>query len=160
MKKLSSEDQARLVLLRSAKAEIESTDKLSDELRSKMFGADPNFRKRWEFLEKVTKEKLGEILARGGVPLSTVKRFMGDPTCVLLATTDFAIRMLKYKIESNEYFVQSAADFAVDLEAILQDEHLDRLLRAEAAADRSLSRAMDRLERLQRDRKAEPVPLR
>ncbi len=35
---------------------------------------------------------------------------------------------------------------------------LDRALRAEAAADRSLRRATDGLERLQRRRKGEPVP--
>jgi hypothetical protein len=84
---------------------------------------------------------------------------MGDPVCVLLTTMDLAIRELEYKIECNPYSIQSAAEIANDLEAILQEETLDRLLRAEAAADRSLSRAMDRLDRLQRRRKGEPVPL-
>ena len=35
---------------------------------------------------------------------------------------------------------------------------LDRVLRADAAAERNLGRAMDRLERLQRRREGEAVP--
>ncbi len=53
-----------------------------------------------------------------------------------------------------------SAKLANDLEAIPRAEALDRLLRAEAATERSLNRANDRLERLQRRRKGETFLLR
>jgi hypothetical protein len=152
---LSSEDQARLVLLRSAEAEIESTDTISDELREKMFAADPEFRKQWESLEKATKEKFSEILAQLRIQFSTADELAQDPASVLLLTTLIAIYMLEHR---TEHLAKSALQTANDRVAIPPAEALDRVLRADAAAERGLSRAIDRLERLQRRRTGEPVP--
>jgi len=55
---------------------------------------------------------------------------------------------------SREYVARVAKD---RLE-IPHPEALDRVLRADAAAERSLSRAIDRLESLQRGRRGEAVP--
>jgi len=41
----------------------------------------------------------------------------------------------------------------------LPPDDLDKILRYDSAIDRNLGRAYDRLERLQRRRKGEPVPL-
>jgi hypothetical protein len=51
------------------------------------------------------------------------------------------------------------AKLANDVEGIPRAEALDRLLRAEAATERNLNRAIDRLEYLQRCRKGTSVPL-
>ncbi len=55
---ISSEDQARLVLLRKALVEIDSADTISAELRETMFANDPEFQKEWESLERAVKRKL------------------------------------------------------------------------------------------------------
>jgi hypothetical protein len=49
-------------------------------------------------------------------------------------------------------------NMAIDSHAILKGDALDNLLRYEAAIQRDLSRALDRLERLQRRRTGEPIP--
>jgi hypothetical protein len=50
----------------------------------------------------------------------------------------------------KENLAAGAAKLANDVGAIPRPEALDRLLRADAAIERSLGRAVDRLERLQR----------
>jgi len=51
-----------------------------------------------------------------------------------------------------------ATKLANDLEVVPRPEARDRVLRADAATERTLNRATDRLERLQRHRKGEVVP--
>jgi hypothetical protein len=155
--KLSAEEQARLDSLRTAKTEIESAGSISDELMEKMFAAfDPGFRKQWDFLEELTKEKLAEAITNVmSVPLSAAKEFATDPANRLLITTHVAIYILEHK---GELSLQGVLEAAHDRVAIPKAEALDRLLRAESAAERNLGRAIDRLERLQRRRKGEAVP--
>ena len=153
--KLSPEDQARLALLRAAKAEIEATDGISDELRGKMFANDPNFREQWNFFEKLANERVGEVLVREGMRLPVAKQLMRDPIYVLLVTTELAIYYLEHKVEM---LLQHTSKFVHDRVAIPESEPLDRVLRADAAAERNLSRAIDRLEHLQRRRRGEVVP--
>lgn len=53
---------------------------------------------------------------------------------------------------------ESLLDVAIDRVAIPNTEALDKILRYEAAIDRQLGRALDRLERLQRRRQGEVIP--
>ena len=76
-------------------------------------------------------------------------------TQVLLGTARYAALAL---VRDRVLLAQQRAKLANDVEAIPPDETLDRVLRAEAAADRSLGRAIDQLERLQRRRLGEAVP--
>ena len=52
----------------------------------------------------------------------------------------------------------AVTEIAIGQHFIPNREALDKLLRYETAAERSLGRALDRIERLQRRRKGEPVP--
>ena len=69
---------------------------------------------------------------------------------------------VRYCIFSFEERIKSAlkggAKGAYDNVAVPSAEALDRLLRAEAATERALNRAFERLERLQRRRLGEAVP--
>jgi len=157
---LLSKDRTRLALLRSAEVEIEDSGKISDQLKEKMFEADAEFRALWEILEKRAKEMHGDTLARlAGLPLSAGDGLArADPdssTHLILATTVLAICALEHKAE---LFVQSGSKVAFDGVAVPRSEALDRVLRADAAAERNLNRAIDRLERLQRRRQGEAVP--
>jgi hypothetical protein len=152
---LSSMEQARLAWLRSAKAEIESTDEISVELQEKMFAADPEFRKEWESLERATKENFKDILAHLKIPASTLDELSQDPPSVLLLTVVMVIHMIEQR---TEHLAKGALEIASDRAAVPAAEALDRLLRTEAAAERSLNRAIDRLERLQRRRLGETLP--
>jgi hypothetical protein len=147
------EDKARLALLRRAETEIEATGGISDELKGKIFA--PEFREQWDFLEKLTKEQFGGVLARMGVRRPVAKQLAKDPTCLFLATTKLAILFIEHK---NDRLIQSASKSAHDQVARPENEALDRVLRADAAADRNLNRAIDRLENLQRRRRGEAVP--
>jgi len=51
-------------------------------------------------------------------------------------------------------------EVAIGQNAIPNREALDRILRYETAIERQLGRAVDRLERLQRQRKGEMIPPR
>jgi hypothetical protein len=157
---LLSRDRARLALLRSAEMEIEDTGKISDQLKEKMFDADGEFRTLWELLERPAKKMCDDIYARqAGLPLSAGEGLaQADPdssTHLILATTVLAICALEHKAES---MVQSGSKVAYDGVAVPKSETLDRVLRADAAAERNLNRAIDRLERLQRRRQGEAVP--
>jgi hypothetical protein len=152
---LLSEKQARLALLTSVKAEIESTGEMSEEFKARIFAADPEFREQWEFLEKLTKERLGEVLDRLGMRPSVARQLTRDSTYMLLITTEVAIHGIERKAE---WIMQSASKAAHDRVAIPESEALDRVLRADAAAERNLGRAIDRLERLQRRRQGDAVP--
>jgi hypothetical protein len=116
------------------------------------------FRKRWDVLSNVIKERGAEILAQGEVPPSAAEQEIEDPKSFLLLITGTAISLLKNQIEDKKQGVRLTLDPASDLVAVLSAEAQDRVLRADAAAERALNRAMDRLERLQRRRLGEVVP--
>lgn len=73
-------ERARLGLLKRAKSEIESTGELSDELETKMFSGDGKFRKHWESLTKVLKERSAEYFVSLGVRRSRAERLVKNPT--------------------------------------------------------------------------------
>jgi hypothetical protein len=149
--------QDRLALLRKAELEIEGTGKLSEELYGKII-ADAELAKLWKFVD----EQLSEALARHrGVPLPAIREARdSDPdsgkNLLLGIVRGTALQFQR----DNEILVAETAKLASDLEAIPRPEALDRLLRADAATERSLGRAMDRLERLQRQRREKQLLLR
>ncbi len=120
-----------------------------------MFANDPEFRKEWESLERVVEENSTKILSQLRISSSDAEQCAQDPWWVLFFTTHVAIQMIEQRIDS---LAKKALEIAADRVAVPPEEALDRLLRAEAAAERNLSRAIDRLERLQRRRLGEIVP--
>jgi hypothetical protein len=81
---------------------------------------------------------------------------------IAICSTKFLLPNIKLVIcileERIKAIVEDASKVSYDNMAVPQAEVLNRLLRAEAAAERNLNRAIDRLERLQRRRKGEMVP--
>ncbi len=81
-----------------------------------------------------------------------------DPKC----RTKFLLQNIQLGIEMQERRTQELMDdigtCPYDNVAVPEPDALNRLLRAESAAERSLTRAIDRLERLQRRRLGESVP--
>jgi hypothetical protein len=150
----ASEYHARLDFLRRAEKEIEATGKISDELKNKI-AADARFRETWTFVEKGAEAQLGEFLAHVSSENRPEPTNPDYSTKSLLENTRIALYLLERSLETIvNYFAKAVCEDAEVPEA----EALDRLLRAEAAAERNLSRAIDRLERLQRRRKGETVP--
>ena len=156
-------DLALTMLLESAEKEIEAIGEISLELQEKMFATDPLFRERWAQLQAVTKQKHDEVVVQraqeAGISPAVAKEVINKSpryaSKMALTTTRRALR----SIESwaKEQF-ESVLNVAFDRQAIPNRDALDRLLRYEAAIERDLGRANDRLERLQRRRKGEPVP--
>jgi hypothetical protein len=73
-------EYATLDLLRKAKAEVEATGKISDELKAEMAAADERFQGVWATVEKLNYEWFGRFLqgemssANGGAPSKSDRR--------------------------------------------------------------------------------------
>jgi len=152
--KISVEDKARLTLLASAGSEIKATGQISDELKGKIF-ADEVLQKMWESLEADAYLLLARKI---GLPPPEVKKITeSNPASrrhfLLGIAADVAVALVR----ERALLLRESARLSNDIEAVPPPEILDRVLRAEAAIDKSLSRAIDRLDRLQRRRKGEPV---
>ncbi|MGA7792995.1 MAG: hypothetical protein WCA19_08145 [Candidatus Acidiferrales bacterium] len=153
---VSWQHKARLAVLNEAELEIEATGTLSEELKARIFG-DAECAELWKFAAEQLSEGLAQQL---GVPLPVIKDARdSDPESgknFLLGTAQAAALI---HVRDKERLVAGAAKLANDIEAIPGAEALDRCLRAEAATERSLNRAIYRLENLQRRRQCESVPL-
>lgn len=148
---LSSEYETR-DLLRKAEAEIVATGKISDELKAKMEAADERFQRIWPLVdeaERKLRQFAGDTLSEDELRVSDFRR-------------DLLLRIIRSAIDvQHQELIKLVNCFMkgpFDLLAVPNEEALDRALRADAAAERNLGRAMDRLERLQRRRKGEAVP--
>jgi hypothetical protein len=128
--------------------------KLSEELKGKIF-ADAECARLWKFAE----EQLGVGSAQdlGVTPLMMMESPDPDPDSGKNLLFGIAQAGALALVRDKENLA-GAKRLVNDTEAIPRPEVLDRLLRAEAATERSLNRANDRLERLQRRRKGETVP--
>lgn len=164
------EYRALMPLLQAAKKEIQAGGTISLELKEKIFAANSTFRDIWPWIQEQAEkagqgwcEKTIRDLAReSGMSLSAVKRDLeSQPEWQL--ERDFVVPLSVIEIVIKHIEVWTERDYetvlksAYEQEAIPSREDLDRLLRYEAANRRELAQAIDRLERLQRRRKGEPV---
>ena len=149
-------ERATVDLLRKAKAEIETTGKISDELETEMAAADERFQRLWASKKEWHSEWFRRLLqaqtssATGSAPSKS-----DELTHWLLLSIGNSIDYLSQGVEAVEHHSRTNP---LNLAAVPKERALDRTLRADAAAERNLSRAMDRLERLQRRRQGEAVP--
>ena len=120
-----------------------------------MFANDPEFRKQWEWLEKAVRENVTGILSHLRLSPSDAEQCEQDPSFIPFFTAYIAIYMIEHR---DKTLPKKVREVAADGAAVLREEALHRVLRADAAAERGLNRAMDRLERLQRRRLGEAVP--
>jgi hypothetical protein len=145
-----------LNLLRKAEAEIAATGKISDELNAEMAGTTVVvFQQVWARVKEQAAKELGQF-AEEASPSKVLAP--GDSECSaghLLCQIQIAITRIDNRIRT---MVDDAAQASNDSVAVLRTEVLDRILRAEAAAERQLNCAIFRLVQLQLRRKEQAVP--
>jgi hypothetical protein len=170
---MSDEYKTALRLLQDAQKEIEAGKEISQELKEKVFAALPSFQERWpwaeqrahQFAEEECQRWAASFAGKTGISVREVIRVLDrapDPLfdrrrVAALTTIRIAIRMIE--LECKLLF-DSVMKHMYELEAIPNRDVIEKLLRYETGFERSLDRAVDRLERLQRYRKGEPVPTR
>jgi hypothetical protein len=161
---MSDEHRNALPLLESAEKEIEASGAISPELKEKIFVGLPAFREIWSRVETFVMQRMEHVIADeiGVSPRILRKHLAKSPDwhsktarAIALATTKLAIKSIETGIKQA---FEAAKNSAYDLRAIPNTTALDNVLRYEASIQRELSRAYDRLERLQRQRKGEPIP--
>ena len=161
---MTPEHQALSPLLADAEKEIEASDEISKELQEKLFAADPSFRELWAMVERVSTEIFDKSAAQQtGMSLREVRAWVGTrpdfhakrARTIALAGVRFARQTIDLRARQT---FESLLDVAIDRAAIPNTEALNKILRYEAAIDRQIGRALDRLERLQRRRKGEMLP--
>jgi hypothetical protein len=151
-KERDKEEEAVILQLQSAKKELDDTGEISQELKQRIFALMPGFEALWLALEKAAQERVKELgLSRAFQKLSPQER------SVILATYTVTNAIALHEQLGNRRWT-NVRETAIGQHAIPNREALDRLLRYETTIDRSLTRALDRLERLQRRRNGERIP--
>ena len=135
--------------LRIAQAQIKADGDISDELAEKIFSGK-YVNELWDRAEETVRAQSGKGAA-GSPPPATSESTQELNSDELLRVTELVI----CELESPP---DGVLDLDYDLRALPKTEVLDRVLRADAAAERSLNHAIERLERVQRRRTGEPVP--
>jgi len=143
------EEKAVILLLQSAMKEIEVTGELSRKLKQKMFVTMPRLEVLWPTVEELAQETLNFNLSKISRELNAKER-----ASLALCTASIGVKCLEGQKQLRE---ASVTEIAIAQHIIPNSEALDKILRYEAANNRSLNRAVDQLERLQRRRRGEPV---
>jgi hypothetical protein len=138
------------VLLERAKSEIENSGFISERLRRKIFSVFCF----WDY-----------GVALGCVSAGPAGAGMKDTPCKTETANADVIAIIENRLErlgTFKEYVLERENLALDAEArslsLPSPAAADKLLRYEVHLDRQLYRAMDQLERLQRQRKGENVP--
>jgi hypothetical protein len=152
-KERDKEEAAVILQLQSAKKELEEGGvEISQELKQRTCALMPGLEALWSALEKRAQERLEKPdLSKRALELSPDMR-------------SWVLSM--FTVTNGIAFVQAlgrrrwtnVVEAAVGRHAIPNGNALDQILRYEAAIDRQLGRALDRLERLQRRRQGEMIP--
>jgi hypothetical protein len=152
-----------IALMADADKEYMETGNISAELGEELLAVDPSlFEGFWD--------KCGELLPvflRGEPEMKKPRRKIPGGIIGVTPRSPEQRKLLarywqlKYALQYLELqgkkFCKEMEDLNYDRVAIPSPEALNSILRCEAHLQRSLSRALDRLERLQRRRKGEPV---
>lgn len=149
-KERDKEGEALIVQLESAKREIEDTGEISPELKQRMFGMMPGFESLWLALEKAAQQHMEEA--------GLSKHFRKPATRASLLNTYVVTSAIMLHQQLSDRRLTNVREIALGRHAIPSDGALNRILRYEASIERSLSRAIDRLENLQRYRSGQPGP--
>jgi hypothetical protein len=148
-------EHAVLDLLERAALEIEFTGKISDELKKEMAVSNERSRLLWTHIEKMTEMGLAKLAGQVSGDNQSTLADRDDRTKILLQNIQLGIEMQHRRTKE---LVDDIGTCPYDNVAVPEPEALNRVLRADAAAERALNRAVDRLERLQRRRLGEAVP--
>ena len=149
--KLDKEDKAIIGELQNARKEIEDTGQVSQELRQRIFAISPGFEAFWAGLEKDAEQWMEDAdVSKVFGKLKPQKRTQLRD----IYTVAQAMALLETLPQRRGINV---IETAIGQHAIPHREALDKILRYEAAVNRDLGRALDRLDWLQRRRKGEPL---
>jgi hypothetical protein len=149
--KRDAEEKEFILQLQKLSDEIDAADQVPTDLRERIIAMRPEFGPMWPFVESGAKELMNiPDFANLAEEYSPEERSRGLAFAMITVAKSF-IKQLR------ENRRRSVTELAYDQHAIPNSDALDKILRYEAAIDRNLNRAVDRLERLQRRRKGEPV---
>jgi hypothetical protein len=152
-KRRDQEMQAIILGLENMISEISGAAELPPDLKNRFFVLTSTREQDWQNLEHIAEDLLKEnepclTVAGGILPPERRRRFL-------------AVYTLRAGIAQFEIARQTATPNTMNVHisehAIPKGDALDNILRYEPAIERSLDRALNRLERLQRRRKGEPV---
>ncbi len=148
---LDKEEEDMISVLQAAKDQIETTGEVPQDLKQKVFATRPKFELFWSLFERGAREQLRNP------PLSKKLRGL-SPEQRSSSSTWIAIHCaISFIQELGRARAVGVMEVALAQHVIPDHDALDRILRYETAIERNLGRALDRLERLQRRRKGEPV---
>src|ERR1017187_7079175 len=151
-KERDKEEEALILQLQSAKKELDDTGEISQEIKQQIFAPMPGAKELWLAFETYAQEWIeGRGLSRKFQKLSPQMRSRVLAACTVTKAIAFFEGLGKRRWTN-------VRETAIGQHAIPNREALDRLLRYETTIDRSLTRALDRLERLQRRRNGERIP--
>lgn len=150
-KTLDMEDESLILQLQKALEEIETTYEVPQDLKQKILAIWPKFEPFWSSLDRVAQETLRNP------PLSKLFQKANPDeqsyaTALLIVRAAISFVEMMRQVRTIERFEVTTAQHVIP-----DREVLDRILRYETAIERNLGRALDRLDRLQRRRKGEPV---
>jgi len=148
---LLKETEAITLELEKAQVEILDTGQIPQELKQKFLAWGPPADQIWQRSEQSAAEELDSLLASAEGTLTPRRRaaYLGLFT---VRTAELCLK--RWTDLSVAHFDETAlADCLIP-----NRDALDKLIRYETSVERSLGRAVDRLERLQRRRKGEPMP--
>jgi tetrahydromethanopterin S-methyltransferase subunit B len=148
----SREEDAHMLQLENAKKQVEETGVISEELKKEIFAKVKGLEPMWSSFERTAEE-----LLTAGPFGSLSETFPVEERSYLLAILTLT-RAQAFIKEIHQFRTKNVNETALAEHVIPQRENLDRILRYETSIERNLSRSTDRLERLQRRRKGEPVP--
>ena len=152
-KERDKEEEAVILQLQSAKKELDDTGEISQEIKQRIFAPIPGAEKSWLAFETYVQECIdGQGLSTKFQKLSPQMRSRVLAACTVTKAIAFFEGLGKRRWTN-------VRETAIGQHAIPNREALDRLLRYETTIDRSLTRALDRLDRLQRRRTGERIPL-
>ena len=150
-KDLDKKDQDLILHLRNLHDEIEAADAIPADFKQKLIAAGPEFEPVWSFCEAAAQRRTEDPgLSKLAEESSAEER----ETVLASLTLTFAINFLE---ALRQYRLVTVSETVLARLLLPEDGTLDKMLRYETAIERNLGRALDRLERLQRRRKGEPV---
>ncbi len=151
-KERDKEEKAIIVELQNAEKEIEDTGEISQELRQRIVAMLPEFQGLWSTFHYISEKRVKESNVLGMFQELNPK---WRSWVLAMLTAQGGIRCFE-EISNSRW--TNVLETAIGQHAIPNREALDKLLRYETTIDRALNRSLDRLERLQRRRRGEPVP--
>lgn len=146
------EEVALISELTCAMKEVEETGTISQESKKRIFATMPGFEEVWLMFESHAERLLEESRREKQVRKPKAQEWERGVGIITVAQALAQIQGLSERRWTN------VLETAVGQHAIPAQESLDKILRYEAAIERNLNRAYDRLERLQRRRAGEFVP--